>query len=114
MKFVIIGNGAAGISAAEKLRQLDDSSEITIVSHEDMPVYTKFMLPDYIGDKIARNKLILRDISYYDKNRIKLLLSEKIENILSLDLKLVVSFSESFLKISLKKQKMNYHLQKKS
>mgnify|MGYP000329917414 FL=1 len=81
MKFVILGNGAAGISAAEKLRQLDDNCEITVVSIEDVPVYTKFMLPDYIGGKIARNKLILRDMNYYDKNRIKLLLSEKIENI---------------------------------
>ena len=81
MKFVILGNGAAGISAAEKLRQLNDNCEITVVSIEDVPVYTKFMLPDYIGGKIARNKLILRDMNYYDKNRIKLLLSEKIENI---------------------------------
>jgi len=81
LKFVILGNGAAGISAAEKLRQLNDNCEITVVSIEDVPVYTKFMLPDYIGGKIARNKLILRDMNYYDKNRIKLLLSEKIENI---------------------------------
>ncbi|HOQ00616.1 NAD(P)/FAD-dependent oxidoreductase [Acetivibrio clariflavus] len=78
---MILGNGAAGISAAEKLRQLNDNCEITVVSIEDVPVYTKFMLPDYIGGKIARNKLILRDMNYYDKNRIKLLLSEKIENI---------------------------------
>lgn len=81
MKFVILGNGAASIAAAEKLRQLDEACAITVVSIEDMPVYTKFMLPDYIGGKIARNKLILRDKNYYDKNRIKLLLSEKIENI---------------------------------
>jgi len=81
LEFVILGNGAAGISAAEKLRQLDDTCEITVVSIEDVPVYTKFMLPDYIGGKIAKNKLILRDLAYYDKNRIKLLLSEKVENI---------------------------------
>lgn len=81
MKFVILGNGAAAISAAEKLRQLDDTCDITVVSIEDMPVYTKFMLPDYIGGKITKDKLILRDINYYNKNRIKLLLSERVENI---------------------------------
>lgn len=81
MKFVILGNGAAGISAAEKLRQLNDLCDITVVSIEDIPVYTKFMLPDYIGGKIDKDKLILRDIKYYNKNRIKLLLSERIENI---------------------------------
>jgi nitrite reductase (NADH) large subunit len=78
---VILGNGAAGISAAEKLRQLDDGSDITVVSIEDIPVYTKFMLPDYIGGKIAKDKLILRDLNYYNKNRIKLLLSEKVDSI---------------------------------
>ena len=78
---MILGNGAAGISAAEKLRQLDDGSDITVVSIEDIPVYTKFMLPDYIGGKIAKDKLILRDLNYYDKNKIKLLLSEKVESI---------------------------------
>lgn len=78
---MILGNGAAGISAAEKLRQLDDGSDITVVSIEDIPVYTKFMLPDYIGGKIAKDKLILRDLNYYDKNRIKLLLSEKVDSI---------------------------------
>lgn len=81
MKFVILGNGAAGISAAEKLRQLDDNCDITVISIEDIPVYTKFMLPDYIGGKIARDKIILRDMNYYNKNRIKLLLGEKVENI---------------------------------
>jgi len=81
LKFVILGNGAAGISAAEKLRQLNDLCDITVVSIEDIPVYTKFMLPDYIGGKIDKDKLILRDIKYYNKNRIKLLLSERIENI---------------------------------
>ena len=78
---MILGNGAAGISAAEKLRQLNDLCDITVVSIEDIPVYTKFMLPDYIGGKIDKDKLILRDIKYYNKNRIKLLLSERIENI---------------------------------
>ena len=81
MKFVILGNGASGISAAEKLRQLDDTCDITVVSIEDMPAYAKFMLPDYIGGKIVKNRLILRNMNYYDENRIKLLLNEKVENI---------------------------------
>lgn len=81
MEYVILGNGAAGISAAEKLRQLNDSCEITIISVEDTPVYTKFMLPDYIGGKIVKEKLILRDLNYYNQNRIKLLLSQNIDSI---------------------------------
>lgn len=88
MKYVILGNGAASISAAEKLRQTSDSCDITVVSVEDTPVYTKFMLPDYIGGKISREKLTLRDMNYYNQNRIKLLLGRNVENI-DIDSKLV-------------------------
>lgn len=81
MKHLIIGNGAAGISGAEKLRQLDKDCEITIISMEDTPVYSKFMLPDYIGGKIKKERLILRNLKYYDENNIKLVLKANIENI---------------------------------
>ena len=50
MRYVILGNGAAGISAAETLRSLDELSEITIISEENVPTYTKFLLPDYVGE----------------------------------------------------------------
>jgi len=79
LKYVILGNGAASISAAEKLRQISDSCDITVISVEDTPVYTKFMLPDYIGGKISREKLILRDMNYYNQNRIKLLFNSNME-----------------------------------
>lgn len=81
LKHLIIGNGAAGISAAEKLRQLDYNCEITIISIEDTPVYTKFLLPDYIGDKVKKGRLILRDFNYYSDNRIELILKGKVASI---------------------------------
>lgn len=81
MKHIILGNGAAGISAAEKLRQLDDSCSITVITVEDTPVYTKFMLPDYVGGKISKERLILRDLNYYRDNRIDLVFEEKVEKI---------------------------------
>lgn len=81
LKHVILGNGAAGISAAEKLRQLDEKAEITVISIEDTPVYTKFMLPDYIGGKISKDRLILRNLKYYDENRINLMLETRVESI---------------------------------
>ena len=56
MRYVILGNGAAGISAAETLRSLDELSEITIISEENVPTYTKFLLPDYVG-RLPREKL---------------------------------------------------------
>ncbi|MDQ2084965.1 FAD-dependent oxidoreductase [Herbivorax sp. ANBcel31] len=81
MRYVILGNGAAGFSAAEKIRNLDNSSEITIISTENVPVYTKFLLPDYVGGKLTKEKLFLRDFKNYKDNRIRLMLNQKLDNI---------------------------------
>ena len=39
MKYVIIGNSAAGIAAAEGIRSADKTGEITIVSDEKYHTY---------------------------------------------------------------------------
>ncbi len=81
MKHVIIGNGAAGITAAEKIRELRNEDSITIISSEDSPVYSKCMLPDYIGGKLLREKLFIRDIKSYEKNKIDVLFNESIQQL---------------------------------
>ncbi len=81
MKYVIIGNGAAGITAAEKIRELEKEDSITIISSEDCPVYSKCMLPDYIGEKLSREKLFIRDMKSYEKNRIEILFNENIKQL---------------------------------
>lgn len=81
MKHLILGNGAAGMTAAQKLRELNDKDEITILSCEDTPIYAKIMLPDYIGGKIELEKLFLRDLEFYKTNRINLCLNNRVEAI---------------------------------
>ena len=79
MKHLILGNGAAGITAAEKLRELDATAEITIISNEDTPVYTKCMLPDYVGGRLPREKLFIRSFETYRQNRIDLVTNAAVE-----------------------------------
>ncbi|AUG56324.1 Assimilatory nitrate reductase electron transfer subunit [Acetivibrio saccincola] len=81
MRYVILGNGAAGISAAETLRSLDELSEITIISEENVPTYTKFLLPDYVGGRLPREKLFLRSMKNYEENKINLMLNKKVDKI---------------------------------
>jgi nitrite reductase (NADH) large subunit len=73
MKHLILGNGAAGMTAAAKLRELRSDDDITVVSYEEESAYAKIMLPDYIGGKISREKLFLRDPRFYINNRISLI-----------------------------------------
>lgn len=57
MHYVIIGCGAAGVSAASAIRRFDASGAITLVSYEFQPFYIKPELPDFISGKIRRTTL---------------------------------------------------------
>ena len=60
MKVVIIGNGAAGFTAASTLRQLDAKCEMIIISMEKNPLYSPSALPSYIAAHINRERLFIK------------------------------------------------------
>ncbi|MFA6309366.1 MAG: FAD-dependent oxidoreductase [Clostridia bacterium] len=81
MRHLILGNGAAGMTAAQKLREINNDDEITVVTYESDTAYAKIMLPDYIGGSKQREKLILRDTYYYKTAKIDLLRECNVESI---------------------------------
>ncbi|MEK7614765.1 MAG: FAD-dependent oxidoreductase [Patescibacteria group bacterium] len=69
MRHVIIGGGIAGVTAAEELRKLDPDAEITIVSEEHHPLYSRVLLPHYLKGKIPRERVFLKKETWYaEKN----------------------------------------------
>jgi nitrite reductase (NADH) large subunit len=77
-KYLIVGNGAAGTTAAEIIRQNDTSGEITIVTDEDLPFYYRVRLPDYLGNVVSESELIAKKDVWYDEKKISLLLNTRI------------------------------------
>ncbi len=73
MKYVIIGNGPAGVAAATTIRSLDQKGDITIISAEGYDFYSKCLLPDFLSGAISEQQLFVRSPDFYDKNRIQLL-----------------------------------------
>lgn len=71
MRHVIIGGGIAGTTAAEELRKIDQSSEITLVSEEQLPLYSRVLLPHYIKGKIPRERVFFKKESWYLKQNIE-------------------------------------------
>lgn len=59
MKYIIIGAGIAGATAAETIRERDKEGEITLISGEPELVYYRVLLPSYVKGKIAREKLFV-------------------------------------------------------
>lgn len=71
-KFVIIGGGVAGISAAEALREEDRDCTITIVEEEVNFPYYRFMLGDVVlGNKDERG-ILIKDEGFFDERGIQL------------------------------------------
>ncbi len=73
MRYLIIGNGVAGTSAASNIRKLDDKGEITILTDETMPFYSRIRLIEYLAETVKAEDLVIYKQDWYEKNKIKLL-----------------------------------------
>ncbi len=71
--YVIIGNGIAGLTAAELLRTENAAAPIVVIADDHLPVYYRPALKDYLGGKVGEEKLWARPLSYYLERRIRFL-----------------------------------------
>jgi NAD(P)H-nitrite reductase large subunit len=70
--YLIIGNGAAGVSAAEIIRKRDSYGRITIVTDEPYLFYSRPGIAYYISGQLPEKQLFSRSANFYKANRIKL------------------------------------------
>src|SRR3989454_2482921 len=78
IRFVIIGNGAAGTYCAEELRKNDAACEITMVDDEPYTCYNRVALPRYIKGVLLEQRVFVKDLAWHEKNRITLLSETKV------------------------------------
>ncbi len=71
-RYVIIGNGAAGLSAAEAIRQHDAQASITLLTPEPYLFYSRPGLAYYLAKEIPWRQVIARTESYYKEHRFEL------------------------------------------
>ena len=81
MKYVIIGNSAAGIGAAEKIRQLDKTGEIIIVSSEPHHTYSRPLISYLLQGKTDEQRMKYRDDAFYERNKCILLAGKTVTRI---------------------------------
>jgi NAD(P)H-nitrite reductase large subunit len=80
-KYLIIGNSAGGIGAAEAIRQVDRRGTLAIVSDEPYPAYSRPLIAEYLADKCPLEKMLFRSVDFYDQNNLHILLSKKVRRI---------------------------------
>lgn len=70
-KIVIIGDSAAGFSAAQTLAPYSRDHEITVISQEGSLPYNRMLLFDYLDGRIKEKDLYLCAEDFFDKNNIR-------------------------------------------
>ena len=72
MKHVILGNGPAGVIAAETIRKRAPHDEIVMIGSEDAPPYSRMAIPYLLMGNINESGTYLRkDSDHYQKLRIE-------------------------------------------
>jgi NAD(P)H-nitrite reductase large subunit len=81
IKYLIIGNSAGGIGAAEAIREVDSRGKITIISDEPYPVYSRPLISEYLASRCPLERMLFRPADFYEKNRIQTILGQKAEEV---------------------------------
>ena len=67
-KYVIIGNGVAAAGCIEGIRSVDTQGDITVISAEKHPVYSRPLISYYLEGKTTLEKMNYRSADFYEKN----------------------------------------------
>ncbi|MEN9955223.1 MAG: hypothetical protein RLY34_30 [Actinomycetota bacterium] len=83
MKVVIIGGVASGMSAAARLRRLDESAQITVYEMSEHVSYANCGLPYFVSDVISRrdNLLLQTPEALWNRFRIKAMVQNMVTSI---------------------------------
>lgn len=71
-RYVIIGNGVAGTTAAETLRKNDPNCSIHLLTNEPYPLYNRVSLPRFLQGVITEQRVMIRDFAWHEQRNIQL------------------------------------------
>lgn len=74
-KYLIIGNGVAGTTAAENIRKTDPEGQISMLTDEGLPFYYRIRLNEFISGDIDEKGLVAKNEKWYADHRIDLKLN---------------------------------------
>jgi NAD(P)H-nitrite reductase large subunit len=77
-KFLIIGDGNAGATAAEIIRDKEDDAAITVLTDESEPLYNRIMLKNFMKGTLPKQYARVHDEDWYEKRDIQLQLETRV------------------------------------
>ena len=79
--YIIIGNSAAGLAAAEGIRELDKAGKITVFTEEGHLNYSKPMITYFLAGIVNLDRVSFKDKKFYSVNNIDIRLNTRIKSV---------------------------------
>jgi len=80
-RYVIVGAGIAGTTAAEEIRKHDEESEVVLIGEEEHSLYSRVLLAPYVMGKVTREKCFIKKDEWYDEKNIEYIRGEHVSEI---------------------------------
>lgn len=81
IKYLIVGNSAGGIGAAEAIREVDETGAIAIISDETYPAYSRPLISEYLASPGPIERLAYRRPDFYQNILVRTMLGERVVRI---------------------------------
>ena len=79
--YVILGNGAAGLSAAKAIRERDKTGSIVMISNEPVSAYNRPMLTKALAAGLSAEQIAVEPASWYEENKIYQMLGRTVTSV---------------------------------
>jgi NAD(P)H-nitrite reductase large subunit len=80
-RYLIVGNSAGGIGAAEAIREVDKEGSIIIVSDEPYLSYSRPLISKYLSRERNFKGMLFRPADFYIKNNVTTLLGKRVKSL---------------------------------
>jgi NAD(P)H-nitrite reductase large subunit len=80
-RYLIIGNSAGGIGAAEAIREMDKEGSIIMISDEPYPSYSRPLISKYLTRERTLETMLFRPVDFYSRNNITSILGKRVKSL---------------------------------
>lgn len=80
-RYVIVGNSAGGIGAAEAIREVDRQGQVTIISDEPYATYSRPLISEYLAGEKSLPEMLYRDERFYQRRGLEARLGQRVRSV---------------------------------
>ncbi|MBO8128147.1 MAG: NAD(P)/FAD-dependent oxidoreductase [Peptococcaceae bacterium] len=81
MRYVVIGNSAAGIFGIEAIRECDPEGDIILITNEPESAYSRCLTTHYIAGKVTENQMYIRPGDFYQRYAVDVRFGVTVESV---------------------------------